>query len=162
MLGVIALYIQTGSFAISPLNTASSPLIMVAFLSLFIGFSIKAGAIPFHKWLPYAHPASPSPISALMSGVMLKIAVYGLLRFLLDVFQPDIWWGILILAFGTASAVLGIIYALKEHDIKAMLAYSSIENIGIIFVGTGLFIILNAAGSRFLQRLACSGHSSTH
>ena len=165
LLGVIALYIQTGSFAISPLNTASSPLIMVAFLSLFIGFSIKAGAIPFHKWLPYAHPASPSPISALMSGVMLKIAVYGLLRFLLDVFQPDIWWGILILAFGTASAVLGIIYALKEHDIKAMLAYSSIENIGIIFVGTGLFIILNAAGLPVLATISLLGalfHALNH
>ena len=78
LLGIIALYIQTGSFAITSLNAASSPLITVAFLSLFVGFSIKAGIIPFHKWLPYAHPASPSPVSALMSGVMLKIAVYWL------------------------------------------------------------------------------------
>ena len=80
---------------------------LVAFLSLFIGFSIKGGIIPFHKWLPYAHPASPSPVSALMSGVMLKIAVYGLVRFLLDVFSPDLWWGILILLAGSLSAVLG-------------------------------------------------------
>jgi formate hydrogenlyase subunit 3/multisubunit Na+/H+ antiporter MnhD subunit len=100
--------------------------VTIAFLALFVGFSIKAGIIPFHKWLPYAHPASPSPLSALMSGVMLKIAVYGLVRFQLDVFTPDLWWGVLILAAGTASAVLGIIYALKEHDVKGMLAYSSI------------------------------------
>jgi formate hydrogenlyase subunit 3/multisubunit Na+/H+ antiporter MnhD subunit len=165
LLGIVALYVQTGSFGISPLHAASSPLITVAFLSLFIGFSIKAGIIPFHKWLPYAHPASPSPISALMSGVMLKIAVYGLIRFFLYVFQPDIWWGILILGAGTASAVLGIIYALKEHDVKAMLAYSSIENIGIIFVGIGLSIILTAVGLKDLAMISLLGalfHSLNH
>ncbi len=143
----------------------SSPLVTVAFLSLFIGFSIKAGIIPFHKWLPYAHPASPSPISALMSGVMLKIAVYGLIRFLIDVFTPDLWWGILILVAGTASAVLGIIYALKEHDVKAMLAYSSIENIGIVFVGIGLSIILTAPGLPVLAAISLLGalfHALNH
>ena len=165
LLGIIALYVQTGSFAMAPLGAVSSPLILAAFLSLFIGFSIKAGVIPFHKWLPYAHPASPSPISALMSGVMLKIAVYGLIRFLLNVFQPDIWWGILILAAGTASAVLGIIYALKEHDIKAMLAYSSIENIGIIFVGIGLSVILTSVGLKDLAMISLLGalfHALNH
>jgi len=165
LLGIIALYVQTGSFAITSLNAASSPLIIVAFLSLFVGFSIKTGIIPFHKWLPYAHPASPSPISALMSGVMLKIAVYGLIRFLLDVFQPDIWWGILILAAGTASAVLGIIYALKEHDIKAMLAYSSIENVGIIFVGIGLSVIFTSVGLKDLAAISLLGalfHALNH
>ncbi len=164
MLGILALSVQTGSFAISPL-TASSPLVTIAFLALFAGFSIKAGIIPFHKWLPYAHPASPSPISALMSGVMLKIAVYGLIRFLLIVFHPDIWWGILILAAGTASAVLGIIYALKEHDVKAMLAYSSIENVGIVFVGIGLSIILTAANLPVLATislLAALFHALNH
>ena len=165
LIGIISLYVQTRSFAISSLTEASSPLITVAFLSLFVGFSIKAGIIPFHKWLPYAHPASPSPISALMSGVMLKIAVYGLIRFLLNVFHPDIWWGILILAAGTASAVLGIIYALKEHDVKAMLAYSSIENIGIIFVGIGLSIILTAVGLPVLAMISLLGalfHALNH
>jgi formate hydrogenlyase subunit 3/multisubunit Na+/H+ antiporter MnhD subunit len=165
LLGIIALYVQTGSFGITSLHAASSPLITAAFLSLFVGFSIKAGVIPFHKWLPYAHPASPSPISALMSGVMLKIAIYGLIRFLLYVFQPDIWWGILILVAGTASAVLGIIYALKEHDVKAMLAYSSIENIGIIFVGIGLSIILTAAGHSGLATISLLGalfHALNH
>ena len=140
---------------LSPLHSSRS----------FVGFSIKAGIIPFHKWLPYAHPASPSPISALMSGVMLKIAVYGLVRFLLDVFTPDLWWGVLILAAGTASAVLGIIYALKEHDVKGMLAYSSIENIGIIFTGIGLSVIFTASNLPLLATLSLLGalfHSLNH
>jgi formate hydrogenlyase subunit 3/multisubunit Na+/H+ antiporter MnhD subunit len=165
LLGIIILYVLTGSFAISPLSAASIPLVTIAFLALFAGFSIKAGIIPFHKWLPYAHPASPSPISALMSAVMLKIAVYGLVRFLLDVFTPDIWWGFLILAAGTISAVLGIIYALKEHDIKGMLAYSSIENIGIIFMGIGLSVIFTAINLPQLATLSLLGalfHSLNH
>lgn len=141
LLGIVLLFSATGSFALAPAGV--SPVSVIAFLALLIGFSIKAGIIPFHKWLPYAHPASPTPISALMSGVMLKIAVYGLLRFLLDVFSPDLWWGLLILVMGTTTAVLGIIYALKEYDIKAMLAYSSIENTGIIFMGIGLYVIFS-------------------
>ncbi|MGD0080805.1 MAG: proton-conducting transporter membrane subunit [Methanoregula sp.] len=165
LLGIIALYEQTGSFAIAPLGAAASPLVTAAFLSLFLGFSIKGGIIPFHKWLPYAHPASPSPISALMSGVMLKIAVYGLIRFLLGLFTPDLWWGVLILAAGTASAVLGVIYALKEHDVKGMLAYSSIENVGIIFIGTGLFVIFTAYHLPQLALISLLGalfHSLNH
>ena len=165
LLGIIVLYVMTGSFAFLPLTTASAPLVTIAFIALFIGFSIKAGIIPFHKWLPYAHPASPSPISALMSGVMLKIAVYGLVRFLLDVFTPDLWWGVLILAAGIASAVLGIIYALKEHDVKGMLAYSSIENIGIIFTGIGLSVIFTASNLPLLATLSLLGalfHSLNH
>ena len=165
LLGVILLYAGTGSFAFSLIKSPVSPLIPVAFLCLFLGFSIKAGIIPFHKWLPYAHPASPSPISALMSGVMLKIAVYGLVRFLLDVFTPELWWGLLILAAGTASAVLGIIYALKEHDVKAMLAYSSIENIGIIFIGIGLSVVLTAVNLPVLAQISLLGalfHALNH
>lgn len=164
-LGIIALFAVTGSFVISPITTAESPFILSAFLALFTGFSIKAGIIPFHKWLPYAHPASPSPISALMSGVMLKVAIYGLIRFLLDVFTPEFWWGVLILAAGTVSAVLGIIYALKEHDLKGMLAYSSIENVGIIFIGIGLSVILTALDLPALATLSLLGalfHSLNH
>lgn len=167
MLGVIALWYVSGSFAIAPLHAtpASLPLVTAAFLSLFVGFSIKAGIIPFHKWLPYAHPASPSPVSALMSGVMLKVAVYGLIRFIITAFSPDLWWGVLILIAGIASAVLGVIYALKEHDIKGMLAYSSIENIGIIFVGIGLFVIFSCSGLAMLATLsllAALFHSLNH
>jgi len=165
LLGIVVLFVLTGSLAFLPVTGLSEPLVTIAFLALFVGFSIKAGIIPFHKWLPYAHPASPSPISALMSGVMLKIAVYGLVRFLLDVFTPDLWWGVLILALGTASAVLGIIYALKEHDVKGMLAYSSIENIGIIFMGIGLSVIFTASNLPLLATISLLGalfHSLNH
>lgn len=165
MLGIVVLYGQSGTFAFTHVTGPSSLALTAAFLCLLTGFSIKAGIIPFHKWLPYAHPASPSPISALMSGVMLKIAVYGLIRFLLDVFAPDLWWGVLILAAGTASAVLGIIYALKEHDLKAMLAYSSIENIGIIFVGIGLSVIFttyNLPALAVLSLLGALFHALNH
>ena len=165
LLGVIVLAVATGTFSFSLVQSPASPLVVAAFLALFIGFAIKAGIIPFHKWLPYAHPASPSPISALMSGVMLKIAVYGLVRFLLDVFPPGLWIGLLILAAGTASAVLGIIYALKEHDIKAMLAYSSIENIGIIFIGIGLSVILTSVNQPLLAQVSLLGalfHALNH
>jgi len=163
MLGIVLLYGQTGSFSLAPAGI--SFLSTAAFLALLIGFSIKAGIIPFHKWLPYAHPASPSPISALMSAVMLKIAVYGLIRFLLDVFSPELWWGIVILFLGTASAVLGIIYALKEYDIKAMLAYSSIENVGIIFTGIGLYVIFTSyhmPGLASISLLGALFHSLNH
>jgi hydrogenase-4 component B len=165
LFGIIALYALTGSFSLSPAGSPATPLALVSFLALFIGFSIKGGIIPFHKWLPYAHPASPTPVSALMSGVMLKIAVYGLVRFLLDVFSPDLWWGILILLFGSLSAVLGVIYALKEHDIKGMLAYSSIENIGIIFMGIGLYVIFSVSGLPLLATMSLLGalfHSLNH
>jgi len=165
LLGIIVLAVATGTSAFTLVQSPASPLIMAAFLALFVGFAIKAGIIPFHKWLPYAHPASPSPISALMSGVMLKIAVYGLVRFLLDVFPPSLWVGLLILAAGTASAVLGIIYALKEHDIKAMLAYSSIENIGIIFIGIGLSVILTSVNQPLLAQVSLLGalfHALNH
>ena len=165
LLGIVILFCATGSFAMAPLPGAPALLVTAAFLCLFTGFSIKAGVIPFHKWLPYAHPASPSPVSALMSGVMVKIAVYGLLRFLVTVFTPELWWGFLIFAAGLGSAVLGIIYALKEHDIKGMLAYSSIENIGIIFTGVGLFVIFTATGLPLLATIALLGalfHSLNH
>ncbi|MFA5331119.1 MAG: proton-conducting transporter membrane subunit [Methanoregula sp.] len=167
MLGIIMLFIATGSFAIAPVHETpeSAPLVTASFIALLVGFSIKAGIIPFHKWLPYAHPASPSPVSALMSAVMLKVAIYGLIRFVLDVYTPDLTWGVLILAMGTASAVLGVIYAYKEHDIKGMLAYSSIENIGIIFVGIGLYVIFAASGLGILAEIsliAALFHSLNH
>ncbi|HPS88843.1 MAG TPA: proton-conducting transporter membrane subunit, partial [Methanosarcina vacuolata] len=136
-MGFISLFRLTGSAEFGPLDYPASDLTL-PFLCLFTGFGIKAGLVPFHKWLPYAHPAAPSSISALMSGVMLNVAIYGFLRFLLSVSTPELWWGTLILIAGTLSAVLGVIYAVKESDIKRLLAYSSIENIGIIFTGIGL------------------------
>ena len=161
----IIIYTVTGSFSLQPLTDISPALNSTIFLALFVGFGIKAGIIPFHKWLPYAHSSSPSNISALMSGVMIKVAIYGLLRYVLYVLNPELWWGILILAFGTVSALLGVIYALKEHDIKRLLAYHSIENIGIILIGTGLYLIFQSYGLQDLAFISLVGsllHTLNH
>jgi formate hydrogenlyase subunit 3/multisubunit Na+/H+ antiporter MnhD subunit len=163
MLGFFGLYASTGSFVIQPI--ASLQNLSLIFLSLFIGFSIKAGVVPFHKWLPYAHPAAPSGISAMMSGVMLKVAIYGLIRFTVTVLPKEDWWGVLILVAGTLSAILGVIYALKEHDIKRLLAYHSIENIGIILIGFGLYLIYSANNLTELAALALAAalfHTLNH
>jgi len=165
MFGFIAIYHVSGSFDIAPVTGISETFKAFIFLSLFIGFGIKAGVMPFHKWLPYAHSASPSNISALMSGVMIKVAIYGLIRYLLFVLTPDRWWGVMILVFGTFSALLGVIYALKEHDIKKLLAYHSIENIGIILIGIGLYLIFQSYGFSDLATLALIGslfHTLNH
>ncbi len=103
-----------------------------------IGFGIKAGVVPAHFWLPGAHAAAPSHISALLSGVMIKTGIYGLLRVLTLLGPPPPWWGWTVLLLGLASAVLGVLWALAQHDLKRVLAYSSVENIGIILVGLGL------------------------
>ena len=112
------------------------------FFFLILGFLSKAGAVPLHVWLPYAHPAAPSPVSALMSGVMLKVAIYGMFRFMFTVLpQWQLEWGVFILIIGALSALVGVLYALSEHDIKALLANHSIENIGIILIGFGMGMI---------------------
>ena len=119
----------------------------VAFVLALIGFGMKAGLAPGHAWLPEAHPAAPSHISALMSGVMLKVAVYGFIRFMFDLLPEISWeWGVLVLMIGAASAVLGILYALQQQNLKRLLAYSSVENIGIIFTSLGLAMIFFSTG----------------
>ncbi len=119
----------------------------VAFLCALIGFGTKAGIVPFHIWLPYAHPAAPSNVSALMSGVMIKIGGYMVIRVAFDFLGADVlWWGILVLVVGIVSALIGIIYAVVESDMKKMLAFSSIENIGIIFMGIGAAMIFMESG----------------
>jgi formate hydrogenlyase subunit 3/multisubunit Na+/H+ antiporter MnhD subunit len=165
MFAFILIYNITGSFDLQPLSGASPAMQGVIFVSLFIGFGIKAGIMPFHKWLPYAHSASPSNVSALMSGVMIKVAIYGLVRYLVFVLEPELWWGVVILVFGVVSALLGVIYALKEHDIKRLLAYHSIENIGIILIGIGLYVIFRAYGLpelAFLSLAAALFHTLNH
>ncbi|HII68718.1 TPA: hydrogenase membrane subunit [Candidatus Woesearchaeota archaeon] len=137
------IYNHAGTLEIITIRGLPPFIASLVFVSLALGFGIKAGAIPFHKWLPYAHPASPSPISALMSGVMIKVAIYGIVRFILLLPDKKLWWGILILILGTSSALLGVIYALKEHDLKRLLAYHSIENIGIILIGIGLYMLFS-------------------
>jgi formate hydrogenlyase subunit 3/multisubunit Na+/H+ antiporter MnhD subunit len=112
-----------------------------------IGAGSKAGVVPLHAWLPLAHPAAPSHVSALMSGVMTKVAVYGFVRIAFDLLGPPTWWsGILVLAIGGITAVLGVLYALMEHDLKRLLAYHTVENIGIIFIGLGLALAFGANG----------------
>lgn len=160
----VMIYNATGTFDIVkiPAGTTGTSLI---FLFLFIGFGIKAGIVPFHKWLPYAHPASPSNISALMSGVMIKIAIYGMMRFIIFALSPELSWGLIIFFAGLMSAILGVIYALKEHDIKRLLAYHSIENIGIILIGFGLYIIFQTYGLNDLALISLLGslfHTLNH
>jgi hydrogenase-4 component B len=111
------------------------------FFLITIGFLSKAGVVPLHVWLPYAHPAAPSPVSALMSGVMLKVAIYAFLRFLFVIPNWQIEWGVIILALGAISSLVGVLYAIASHDIKALLANHSIENIGIILIGIGVGMI---------------------
>ena len=115
------------------------------FLLAFVGFGTKAGIVPLHLWLPKAHPIAPSPVSALMSGVMLKTAVYGFVRFAFDFLGggPS-WWGYLALLAGGVSGLLGVLYAIGEHDLKRLLAYHSVENIGIIYLGLGAALVFMA------------------
>ncbi len=116
-----------------------------AFFLSFVGFAAKAGVVPLHVWLPEAHPAAPSNVSALMSGAMLKTAIYGIVRLTFDLIHAfPWWWGAIVLIFGLISAVLGVLYALMQHDLKRLLAYHSVENIGIILIGIGLAMIFTS------------------
>jgi len=138
----------------------------LVFLLVVVGFGTKAGALPFHAWLPRAHPVAPSHVSAVMSGVMIKMGVYGLVRIALDVMGggPD-WWGLVLVVIGASSAVLGVLYALMQHDLKRLLAYHSIENIGIILLGLGSALVLKAHGLPDLAALALAAalfHSLNH
>ena len=135
------------------------------FLLAVIGFGLKAGFIPLHVWLPKAHPAAPSHISALMSGVMIKLGIYGLMRVLCFVQHPPLWWGVLLIIIGMLSGILGIFYALTQSDLKKLLAYSSIENIGIIALGIGTGLIGRSTHTPFLTVLGFSGallHTLNH
>lgn len=126
----------------------------IAFALAFFGFGIKAGIVPLHAWLPEAHPVAPSHISALMSGVMIKIGIYGIVRLTYDLIGHIQWqWGVVVLLAGSASALLGVLYALMQHDLKRLLAYHSIENIGIILMGLGLSMIFLGTGHPVLGTL---------
>jgi hydrogenase-4 component B len=127
------------------------------FVLALIGFGAKAGVLPLHIWLPEAHPAAPSPVSALMSGVMLKTAIYGMLRVSFDLIDTPLWWwGVLALALGLATALFGVVFAAVQVDMKRLLAYSSIENIGIIVMALGLALIFTAYGMASFAALALS------
>jgi len=127
----------------------------IVFFLIIVGFGIKAGIFPLHLWLPLAHPAAPSNVSMVMSGVMIKTAIYGFIRFYFEFLTPcPPWWGVVILIIGTTSTILGVLYALMEHDIKTLLAYHSVENIGIILIGIGLSMIFKSYNLMALSSLA--------
>jgi len=138
----------------------------VAYLLALFGFGAKAGLVPMHVWLPEAHPAAPSPVSALMSGVMLKTAIYGLLRVTFDLLNVQIgWWGTLALALGLLTALYGVIFAAVQSDMKRLLAWSSIENIGVILAAFGLTLIFYADGKGALAALTLTAmlyHALNH
>ena len=126
-----------------------------AFLLALFGFGAKAGLVPLHVWLPEAHPAAPSPVSALMSGVMLKTAVYGVLRVTFDLLgAPQWWWGVLVVCVGLFSALYAVVFAAAQTDMKRLLAWSSIENVGIIFTALGLAMVFHGVGMSGLAALA--------
>jgi hydrogenase-4 component B len=146
-----------GDYTFDAMRAAEPTLfVSVAVLGLMLlGAGSKAGLVPLHVWLPLAHPAAPSHVSALMSGVMTKVAVYGFIRVMFDLLGEPTWWSsIVVLFFGGLSAVLGILHALMEKDLKRLLAYSTIENIGVVFVGIGLALAFQANGMGWAAALA--------
>src|SRR5512140_3840175 len=138
----------------------------IAFGLALFGFGAKAGLVPLHVWLPDAHPAAPSPVSALMSGVMLKTAIYGLVRVTFDLLHGQLWWwGVIALALGLATALFGVIFAAVQSDMKRLLAYSSIENIGIIVAGIGLTILFKSYDKSLLAAITLTAvlyHALNH
>ncbi len=162
LLGFAASSYQFSAMAtISP----SAPIATAIFCTALFGFGLKAGLMPLHSWLPQAHAAAPSHISAVMSGIMIKTGVYGIIRVLSFFPAPPLWWGMTLLVAGIISAVMGVAFALGQHDMKRLLAYHSIENIGIIFIGTGLAVIGQATNQPFLSMLGMAGallHTLNH
>lgn len=134
------------AFAAIRVGEMTPALAATALILALLGAGSKAGLVPLHVWLPLAHPAAPSHVSALMSGVMTKVAVYGFIRIVFDLLGEPMawWWGGLVLALGGITAVLGVLYALMQHDLKRLLAYHTVENIGIIFIGLGLALAFQA------------------
>lgn len=164
--GTMALFVMfsllratTSSFlfpAAGALSTAAVPATAI-FLCALLGFGVKAGIMPLHLWLPAAHANGPSHISAIMSGVMLKMGIYGIIRVISFFHAPPLWWGVVLLTAGSASALLGVVFAIAQHDIKKLLAYSSIENIGIITMGLGVSLIGAASHNPALATLGMAG-----
>lgn len=156
LIGFAMIYSYTNSFDLfgsaSAIPDGARNVLFILFL---IGFGTKAGAIPFHIWLPQAHPAAPSNISALMSGLMIKTGIYGLIRFVFCYLGvEDTWWGVLLLCLGSVTLVLGIAYAFIEKNVKRLLAFSSVENIGVILIGLGVSFLANAQDQHVIAGLA--------
>ncbi|MDX9714707.1 MAG: proton-conducting transporter membrane subunit [Dissulfurispiraceae bacterium] len=157
----LLLFESTGSMEFNIISSAAETFsfsrVCTIFLLSLVGFGTKAGLIPLHIWLPKAHPAAPSAVSALMSGVMIKMGIYGFIRinFTMLISPPD-WFGIVLIVLGAVSCIFGVLYAYMEQDIKRLLAYSSIENIGIIFLGLGVAMLFRSGGFYALSALAAT------
>lgn len=170
IIAFLFMYKFTGSFDFETIKGGANtiPLIIknIIFILSLIGFGTKAGIIPFHIWLPAAHPAAPSHVSALMSGVMIKTGIYMMIRIFFDILQPvPAWWGLSLLVIGSISSLLGVLFALTEHDIKKLLAYHSIENIGIILLGVGSALTFSSLGMPTLALLGLTAslfHTLNH
>ncbi len=146
-----------GGYAFATLRAVPrAPATVALVLTLvLLGAGSKAGIVPLHAWLPLAHPAAPSHVSALMSGVMTKVAIYGFVRIIFDLLGEPNWWSsMVVLALGGVTATMGVLYALMEHDIKRLLAYHTVENIGIIYIGLGLALAFSANGIEWAAALA--------
>ncbi len=129
----------------------------VLFLLALVGFGLKAGVVPLHFWLPVAHANAPSHVSAVMSGVLIKMGVYGVARTAWLLPGPPLWWGVLVLGIGAVSTIVGVAFAIGQHDLKRLLAYHSIENIGIVFLGLGTALLGRTTGNVELQALGLGG-----
>ncbi|MEW6270068.1 MAG: proton-conducting transporter membrane subunit, partial [Thermodesulfobacteriota bacterium] len=150
------LHAATGSFGwVTP--PPESGLANAIFLLGLTGFGLKAGLMPLHVWLPGAHANAPSHVSAVMSGVLIKMGIYGLVRLCSLFPSPPLWWGGAVLALGVVSAVLGVVFAIAQHDLKRLLAYHSVENIGIICIGFGLAVLGRSLGRPELVALGLAG-----
>lgn len=150
----VVLRAERGTFLLGPVTASAGAMTASTILLLaLVGFGFKAGIVPLHFWLPGAHANAPSHVSALLSGAMLKVGVYGIIRIILFVPRPPVWWGGLLVAIGLTSALVAISLAIGQADMKRTLAYSSIENVGIIIVAVGLFVIGRATGVAALAAL---------
>ncbi|ADW19330.1 NADH/Ubiquinone/plastoquinone (complex I) [Desulfobulbus propionicus DSM 2032] len=147
----------TGSLAFAQMSSIPPGIKLAVFCLTLAGFGSKAGLFPLHVWLPHAHPAAPSHVSALMSGVMIKMGIYGLVRFYFLLDSPTPIFARTILVLGMISGLLGVVYALGKHDLKRLLAYHSIENIGIILIGCGLGMLGLASGNRIMAAFGFAG-----
>ena len=147
---------SSGSLDLAQMGVAGR-LAGLVFVLAVAGFGTKAGFMPLHVWLPDAHPAASSPVSAVMSGVMIKTGIYGILRVLGMLGEPAPWWGWLLIGIGAVSGVMGVLFALAQHDLKRLLAYHSVENIGIIALGMGLGVLGRAEGMPDLAALGMAG-----
>jgi formate hydrogenlyase subunit 3/multisubunit Na+/H+ antiporter MnhD subunit len=156
----LALGARSGSLDFEAIAAAGAPqswLASLLFVLAVVGFGTKAGFMPLHVWLPEAHPAAPSHVSAVMSGVMVKTGIYGIVRALTMLSGGPAWWGWLLIGVGVLSGIWGILFALAQHDLKRLLAYSTVENVGIIALGLGIGLVGSASGDALMAALGIAG-----